>query len=191
MWTSLHSKKRTTCSGLMKTALNNVLLPTLFKVVDNIVQHCYTWLQANSGSSTCSVLLTTLNNVCSKTLFNAVFIRPEQVVRFLLCTIWGIQVYIWYKFTQCIIFRPSCTADSSKVWRFFQLKPNGNSKWVLLEICKIITIFWFNFEYFLAVARFAFILHVTHIQNKQWSPDISGVKNGLTDYLVSNNKSSL
>ena len=39
-----------------------------------------------SGSSTCSVLLTTLNNVGSKTLFNAVFIRPEQVVRFLLCT---------------------------------------------------------------------------------------------------------
>ena len=38
----LHSKKRTTCSGLMKTALNNVLLPTLFKVVNNIVQHCYT-----------------------------------------------------------------------------------------------------------------------------------------------------
>ena len=35
---SLHSKKRTTCSGLMKTALNNVLLPTLFKVVNNTEQ---------------------------------------------------------------------------------------------------------------------------------------------------------
>ena len=81
----IHSKKRTTCSGLMKTALNNVLLPTLFKVVNNIVQHSYTWLQVNSGPSTCSVLLTTLNNVGSTTLFNAVFMRPEQVVRFLLC----------------------------------------------------------------------------------------------------------
>ena len=30
-------------------------------------------------------MLTTLNNVGSKTLFNAVFIRPEQVVHFLLC----------------------------------------------------------------------------------------------------------
>ena len=29
-----------------------------------------------SGSTTCSVLLTTLNNVGSKTLFNAVFVRP-------------------------------------------------------------------------------------------------------------------
>ena len=38
----VHSKKRTTCSGLMKTALNNVVLPTLFKVVNNIVQHSYT-----------------------------------------------------------------------------------------------------------------------------------------------------
>ena len=30
----LHSKKQTTCSGLMKTGLNNVVLPTLFKVVN-------------------------------------------------------------------------------------------------------------------------------------------------------------
>ena len=34
----VHSKKRTTCSGLVKTALNNVLLPTLFKVVNNTEQ---------------------------------------------------------------------------------------------------------------------------------------------------------
>ena len=31
----LDSKKRTTCFGLIKTALNNVLLPTLFNVVSN------------------------------------------------------------------------------------------------------------------------------------------------------------
>ena len=30
-------------------------------------------------------IVTTLNNVVSKILLNAVFIRPEQVVRFLLC----------------------------------------------------------------------------------------------------------
>ena len=40
----------------MKTALNNVVLPTLFNVVNNIVQHCYTWMRANSG-------LTMLNNI--------------------------------------------------------------------------------------------------------------------------------
>ena len=36
--TVVHSKKRTTCSGLMKTALNNVVLPTLFKAVNNTEQ---------------------------------------------------------------------------------------------------------------------------------------------------------
>ena len=65
-----------------ETALNNILLPTLFKVVNNIVRQCYTSLQANSGSTTCSLLVTTLNNVRSKTLFSGVFIRPEQVVHF-------------------------------------------------------------------------------------------------------------
>ena len=34
---SVHSQKRTTCSGLMKTGLNNILLPTLFNVVNNTV----------------------------------------------------------------------------------------------------------------------------------------------------------
>ena len=33
----LHSQNRTTCSGLLKTALNNVLLPTLFNVVYNVI----------------------------------------------------------------------------------------------------------------------------------------------------------
>ena len=31
----IHSKKCTNCSGLMKTGLNNVVLPTLFKVINN------------------------------------------------------------------------------------------------------------------------------------------------------------
>ena len=31
----IHCQKLTNCSGLMKTALNNVLLPILFKVVNN------------------------------------------------------------------------------------------------------------------------------------------------------------
>ncbi len=31
-----HSEKLSTCSGLMKTELNNVVLPTLFIVVNNV-----------------------------------------------------------------------------------------------------------------------------------------------------------
>ncbi len=32
----------------MKTGLNNLLLPTLFNVVNNIVQHCYIRFRLNS-----------------------------------------------------------------------------------------------------------------------------------------------
>ena len=34
------------CNRLLKTGLNTVVLPTLFNVVNNMVQHCYTWLRA-------------------------------------------------------------------------------------------------------------------------------------------------
>ena len=40
----------------MKTALNNVVLPTLFNVVNNIVQHCWAWISLRSG-------VTMLNNI--------------------------------------------------------------------------------------------------------------------------------
>ena len=53
---NIHRKKWTTCSGLMKTAMNNVLLPTLFNVVNNIVQHCWAWISLQSG-------VTMLNNI--------------------------------------------------------------------------------------------------------------------------------
>ena len=59
----------------MKTPLNNVVLPTLFNVVNNIVQHYYTRLRANSGT-------TMLNNIVDNIEQP---INPEQVVRFLLC----------------------------------------------------------------------------------------------------------
>ena len=142
-----HSKNRTTCSGLLKTALNNVLLPTLFNVVNNIVQHCWAWIHLSdvqrktgaelvhngivgpnlarhllscsqirptmpletssapvflwtserrislrSGVTMLNKLLTTLNNMGCKTLFNPVFNSPEQVVRFSMCMIILYQV---------------------------------------------------------------------------------------------------
>ena len=67
---------------LLKTGLNNVLLPTLFNVVNNIVQHCYTNCRLDSGSTTCSVLLTTLNNVGSTTFFYPVLNNLQQLVIF-------------------------------------------------------------------------------------------------------------
>ena len=53
----LHSKKRTTCSGLMKTGFNNVVLPTLFKVVDKTEQ-------VDEPELTCKISgVTMLNNI--------------------------------------------------------------------------------------------------------------------------------
>ena len=84
---------------LLKTGLNNVVLPILFNVVNDIVQHSYTNCTLDSGSTTCLVLLTTLNNVGSTTLFNPVFNNLQQLVIFrrvgydqpalmMLCTVW-------------------------------------------------------------------------------------------------------
>ena len=60
---------------LMKTGLNNVLLPTLFTVVNNIEQ--MNIVTPNS------ILLTTVNNVGSKTLFNLV---KQRAQRFYVCS---------------------------------------------------------------------------------------------------------
>jgi hypothetical protein len=38
---------------LMKTGLNNVLLPTLFTVVNNIEQYCYTRFRLNNTVQYC------------------------------------------------------------------------------------------------------------------------------------------
>ena len=59
----LHSKKRTTCSvmlktALFKTALFNVVQPTLFIVVNNI----FSIVTPDCGSV--QVLLTTMSSVC-------------------------------------------------------------------------------------------------------------------------------
>ena len=71
--------KRSKKTTLQK--MNNLFLPYessieqyfAAHIVQGYQQYCSTLLH----STTCSVLLTTLNNVSSKTLFNAVFIRQE------------------------------------------------------------------------------------------------------------------
>ena len=57
--TELLQKNEQTCSGLMKTALNNVLLPTLFKVVNNTKQVVEPETSLQSG-------VTMLNNIADK-----------------------------------------------------------------------------------------------------------------------------
>jgi hypothetical protein len=73
----------------MKTGLNNALLPTLFTVVNNIEQCCYTRFR---------LLLTSVNNVVSKTLFNPV---KQRARRFLPCTRLKMLSLLFNRIEQC------------------------------------------------------------------------------------------
>ena len=55
------------------------MLPTLFKVVNNGEQHCYT-AHAIQPQQYCSMLLTTVNNVGSTTLFNPVELQAHDLL---------------------------------------------------------------------------------------------------------------
>ena len=56
---SVHGKKLGHCNRLLKTGCNNVVGATLFLVVNDIVQHCYTWLRVDLGST---ILFNVVNN---------------------------------------------------------------------------------------------------------------------------------
>jgi hypothetical protein len=66
---------------LMKTGLNNALLPTLFTA--SCQQYWTILLHPIQAQQYCSILLTSVNNVGSKTLFNSV---EQQARRFLPCS---------------------------------------------------------------------------------------------------------
>ena len=72
-----------TRSGLLKTASNNIVLPIFLNVVNNIVQQCYTWWQANSESRI-------LNNIVNKI---------EQCWRQNI-----VQCYLQQPWTGCVFF---------------------------------------------------------------------------------------
>ena len=67
---------------MLQYGLNNVLLPTLFNVVNNIVQQVTPGCRLIQAQQRGTILLLTLDNVGSKTLLKPVFIKPEQVVCF-------------------------------------------------------------------------------------------------------------
>jgi hypothetical protein len=51
---TIHTRKNAQVDAiLMKTGLNNVLLPTLFKAVNNIEQYCYTRFRLNNFVQYC------------------------------------------------------------------------------------------------------------------------------------------
>ena len=74
-----HAQKRTTCSGLMKTALNTAMLccPDCSSVSTILFTQDS---KLRNNNVVASIYLN------SKTLFNPVFITLEQVVRFFCCS---------------------------------------------------------------------------------------------------------
>ena len=66
----IHSKKRTTCCNTVANRTEQLLT-----VVNNSVHHCYT---PDSRSTYCFILLTTVNIVGSKTLFNPVIQQAQS-----------------------------------------------------------------------------------------------------------------
>ena len=72
MFTTTRQKNHQPAAMLLRTRLNNVVLPTLFKVVDNIVT-------PNSGSTILfNVVDNYEQNVGSTTLFNAVILQAHN-----------------------------------------------------------------------------------------------------------------
>ena len=61
---------------------NDVWLSTSFIVVNHIVQHYYSWLRIYSGS-----IVTTINNVDSKTLFNILFQQHWTKLMIIFCLV--------------------------------------------------------------------------------------------------------
>ncbi len=66
-------------------------------IVQCCQQYCSALLHLIQAQQYCSTLLTTMNNVGSKTLFNPVFINPEQVDNFLPLTPYTPKNYHLFK----------------------------------------------------------------------------------------------
>ena len=64
---------------LLRRGLNNVVLPTWFMDVDNIVQNCHTRFRLNNIVQ--CMLLTTMINVGSTTLFSPVILQDHNLLR--------------------------------------------------------------------------------------------------------------
>ena len=71
----LHTHRKKPVAKLLRTRLNNVVLPTLFRVINN-VEHCYA--QFSITEQYCLMLLTTTNNMRSTKLFSPVIMQAHH-----------------------------------------------------------------------------------------------------------------
>ena len=121
------AKKHRPVTMLLRTGLINVVMPTLFKVVNNIDQQL---LHAIQPQQCCSMLLATVHNMASTTLFNPVLLLAHN---FWLCSLafLSIAFYLVHAIaTQAksvgitatvTQYKLSCTLDDIH-WRFYEEK---------------------------------------------------------------------
>ena len=93
-WSGIHSKKRTTCSGLMKTALNNAVLPILFNVFNTIVQHCWAWISPQSGVTMLNNIVDNIEQCGQHNIVQGCFHRPWTGCAFLrvYSSVWSVRL---------------------------------------------------------------------------------------------------
>ena len=70
---------------LLKTGLNNVVLPILFNVVNNIVQHCYTWLQAGFKLNNLFSIVDNIEQCGQHNIVQSCFQQPSTTLNFYAC----------------------------------------------------------------------------------------------------------
>ena len=75
-----------TCSRLLKTGCNNVVLPTLFIVVNNIVQHCWAWISPQSGVTMLNNIVDNYEQCGQHNIVASCFQQPWTSYNFLPCS---------------------------------------------------------------------------------------------------------
>ena len=96
LWKSYTAKNQ----KLLKTGCNNVVGATLFNVVNNIVRHCYTWLQANSGSTILFNIVDNQEQCCPNNIVASYFQQPVTTHNFLPCTC---NKHVWQQHIDVIV----------------------------------------------------------------------------------------
>ncbi len=101
-------QKIITCSRLLKTGCNNVVLPTLFIVVNNIVQHCWAWISPRSGVTMLNNIVDNYEQYRQHNIVASCFQQPWTSDNFLPCSFSSKKVMVGYKFsytTHCMKFK--------------------------------------------------------------------------------------